>query len=410
MNLSLSRQIIMRYLRGKGTANIVPLLSRISMVAIAVASCAMIILLSVFNGLGNEIKGLYKAFYSDIRIVPEKGKFFSLSQQQIQQINAISDVVITSHSIEDNALMNNEGSDNMVVTIKGIDNSYFKVNDLSSFMESKRMRISPGAEPEAIVGSIIMNQTGMKVGSGFNRITLYYPDLSTSNPSLDPGSAFQSQTFIPVDTFRTMDEFDSKYILAPISLVQQLLQAEGKYSILDIRLRAGADPDKVKKEIQELVGDKLRVETRYEQNRTMYLMIVIEKWAVYAILLLVLLIASFNMIGALSLLVLEKQKDIGILKAMGAQPADIKTIFIGEGVLWSSLGGLVGLLVGLALCFGQAEFKWIKITGFLIDAFPVSVQFTDVLLVVITIILTGIFAGWYPARKAVRIGMAELKS
>jgi lipoprotein-releasing system permease protein len=380
------------------------------MVAIAVASAAMIILLSVLNGFSLVIKDLYTAFYPDIKISAAHGKFFSLDEEQLHKIKDIKGVSFISCTIQDNALMNNEGRDNSVVTIKGVDNNYFKVNNLADYISSGRDSISVDPVPGAIVGNLIMDQTGMDIGNAFSRITLYYPNLSNPNNILDPTAAFQSQQLIPVDTFRVLDEFDSRYIIAPLSTAQELLQAQGKYSAIEISLKAGANADGTRDRLQSIIGKQYKAETRYEQNRTLYMVMNAEKWAVYAILLLVLIIASFNMVRALSLLVLEKQKDIAILKAMGAAPSSVRSLFICEGIVWSVTGGATGITLGLAICLGQQYFGWIKLPNFVIDAFPVQLIFTDFLLVIVTVVTVGLLAALYPAKKAVNAEMPGLKS
>jgi lipoprotein-releasing system permease protein len=410
MSGNLTWQIMIRYLRGKRTANAVPLLSRISMTAIAVAACAMIILLSVFNGLGLLIKDLYTAFYPDVRIVAKKGKFFALDEQQLQQIKRVNGIGLLTATIEDNVLMNNEGRDNQVITVKGIDKDFFTVNELKPYIVKGTPALYAQGQPGAIVGSVIMAQMGMVLDQGMNSITLYYPNAENTNPGLDAGSAFNSLLLRPTGMFAVMGEYDSKYILAPFPLVQELLQAGNEYSAIEIKLTAGANPDEVKKQVQQITGAGYSVETRYEQNRTVYTIINTEKWAMYAILVLVLIIASFNMIGALSLLVLEKQKDIAILKAMGADKRTIRNIFIGEGILWALTGGIIGIIPGLLICWGQSRFQWIKMSGFIIDAYPVHIIFTDVLLIMSTTILVGLLAALYPASRAVKVETGGLRS
>ena len=238
MSGNLTWQIMIRYLRGKRTANAVPLLSRISMTAIAVAACAMIILLSVFNGLGLLIKDLYTAFYPDVRIVAEKGKFFSLDEKQLQEIKRVNGIGLLTATIEDNVLMNNEGRDNQVIAVKGVDNDFFAVNDLKPYIVAGKPAIDAQGQPGAIVGSVIMDRMGMEIGQGMNSITLYYPNAENTNPSLDAGSGFNSLLLQPTGMFEVMDEYDSKYIFAPFKLVQQLLQAGNEYSAIEIKLNS----------------------------------------------------------------------------------------------------------------------------------------------------------------------------
>lgn len=410
MNRTLVWQIIWRYLRGKRKANAVPLLSRISMIAIGVAGCAMVILLSVFNGLGGVIKDTYNAFYPDVRIVPQKGKFFALTDQQLQSIKTVKGIAQITPTLEDNVLLNNEGSDNRVIALKGIDNNYFSVNDITPFITQGKKNITSSGEPQAIVGSLVMDRMGMDLNTGMNTLTLYYPNVNATNPAANPLSAFNSLVVIPTGVFEKLAEFDDKYILASLPLVQQLLQAEGKYSALEIKIIKGSAENVVKAELQKIVGAAYRVETRYEQNRTMYSVILVEKWAMYAILVLVLIIASFNMIGALSLLALEKEKDVAILKAMGAENATIRNIFIGEGILWSMIGGVTGVILGLIICLLQIQFGFVKLSGFVIDAYPVALEFTDFILILVTIFLAGLLASWRPAQKAARQAIPGLKS
>jgi lipoprotein-releasing system permease protein len=410
MNRTLVWQIMWRYLRGKRKANAVPLLSRISMIAIGVAACAMIILLSVFNGLGGVIKDTYNAFYPDVRIVPQKGKFFAFTEQQLQSIKTTKGVQQITPTIEDNVLMNNEGNDNQVIVLKGVDNNYFSVNDIAPFITQGKKTLINSGEPQAIVGNLIMDRMGMDLNMGMNTLTLYYPNVNATNPAANPLSAFNSLILLPSGVFEGMAEFDEKYILTPLPLAQQLLQAEGKYSALEIKVQNDADAEEVKEALQKITGNAYRVETRYEQNRTVYTVILVEKWAMYAILVLVLIIASFNMIGALSLLAMEKEKDVAILKAMGADNSTIRSIFIGEGVLWSMIGGLAGLIAGLIICLLQMQFGIVKLSGFVIQAYPVLLEFTDFILILITIFLTGLLASWRPSQKAAKQAMPGLKS
>ncbi len=411
MNNTLVWQLGIRYLRGKRSANAVPVLSRISMVAIAVGSCAMIVLFSVFNGFEYLVKDLYKAFYPDIKLSPAKGKFFDLDGSKIASIKSLHGVASLTYVLEDKVYAITDNNDQNVAVIKGIDNDYFKVNGVRSYIVDGRDSVVAGAIPTAILGEQLANRLGMDPNNAFSKIILYYPNGSLKNIALDPASAFRSLQLKVDGIFRVQDEFDSKYILAPLSLVQGLLGQEGRYSSIEIKLTNDADKDVVKRQLQQITGTGIHTETRFEQNKTLYMVMRSEKWAVYAILLLVLLIASFNMIGALSLLVLEKRKDMAILKAMGAQQADVRRIFVFEGVLWSLAGGLSGLFLGLLLCLGQKQFGWIKLQGsFIIEAYPVRVQPYDLLLITATILLVGLLASWFPAMRATKGGLPGLKS
>lgn len=409
--MTIIRQLAWRYFKGKRAANVVPVLSRISMVAIAVGSCALIVLLSVFNGFDDLVKDLYKAFYPEIKITPNQGKFFSIAQNDWQQTKGIKGIVAVAATIEDNVLLNNE-QEQMVATIKGVDNNYFKVNAIKQYIYDGIDTVSNQPEPTALLGLYIADQMGLTTKDAFAKLTVYYPNTHSTNLLLNPTDAFQNLALVPAGVFRVQDEFDRKYILAPLASVQSLLLQDGKYSAIEIKLQQGANVENLVDELRKMTCyQHCNIETRYQQNRTMYMVMQTEKWAVYAILLLVLLIASFNMVGALTMLVLEKRKDIAILRVMGVNPTQIKSIFIVEGILWALVGGLFGMSVGLALCYGQIHFQWIKLQGaFIINAYPVVIRWEDIIVVIVTVIVVGFLAAFFPAIKSTRTEDPTLKS
>lgn len=408
MNRTLVWQLALRYLRGKRSGNAVPILSRISMVAIGVASCAMIVLFSVVNGFEVLVSDLYKAFYPEIKITAARGKFFDLNDTQLKDIRSIKGISAVTYSIEDNVLLNSN-DEQKVATIKGIDSSFFTVNAVRPYIIEGRDSVSV-YPPTALVGLQIANDMSLDVNNVFNTLRLYYPNSESSNLSLSPESAFQMLELKPDGIFRVQDEFDSKYILAALPLAQKLLQAQDKYSSVELKLAKNTDGDDIKEVLQKKLGPAFHVATRYEQNKTLYMVMRTEKWAVFAILLLVMLIASFNMVGALSLLVLEKQKDMGILRAMGAQKNTIRNIFLTEGVLWSFTGGIIGLTAGVILCLLQQLYGMVRLQGsFIIESYPVHVQPGDCLVIIATLTVVGLLAAWYPAVKA-RNAQVELKA
>jgi lipoprotein-releasing system permease protein len=403
-------QIALRYLRGKRSANAVPILSRISMLAIAVGSGALIVLFSVFNGFEGLVQELYKAFYPELRITAAKGKFFELSPAQQSRIAALPGIRRMSQVIEDNVLVNSN-EEQLVVRLKGIDDHFISVNDIKPYIIEGNSELQGLPQPTAIIGMHIANQLGLDVRSFLSRLTVYYPNADAGPANLDPSRAFQSLQLKPEGVFRVQDEFDSRYVLAPLAQARELFRQPGRISSLEIAMDEGADGKKLKEQIAQMLGNAFVVETRFEQNRTLYMVMRTEKWAVYAILLLVLLIASFNMVGALSLLVLEKQKDVAILRAMGARPATIRLIFVLEGMLWALVGGGIGLLLGLGICLGQQHFQWIKLQGaFIIEAYPVVLQGADFALVIATVLVVGLLAAWYPAMRATRVDAANLRA
>ncbi len=410
MDRTLIWQLAFRYLRGKRSANAVPILSRISMLAIAVSSGAMIVIFSVFNGLESLAKDMYKAFYPDLRISAAKGKFFETDSAHLNAVKHLTGVKNVALVIEDNVLANDIDNTQMkVLTLKGIDNNYFDVNDTRQYITQGADSVS-AIHHTAIAGFRVINGLGLDIHFIDSKIVLYYLNPTVTNPEADPTSAYQELLLHPDGVFKVQDDFDDKYVLAPLPLVQGLFHEEGKYSSVEISTEPGST-ENVKEKLQQLFGNTYKVETRYEQNSTLYSVMAGEKWGVYFILVLVLLIASFNMVGALSMLVIEKQKDIAILKAMGANPQDIRAIFLLEGVLWALIGGVSGIILGYGICAMQQKFSIVKLQGdFAVSAYPVEMHAADLLLVMATIFVVGVMASWYPASRATKTIDPSLKS
>lgn len=401
--------IAWRYLRGLRGLNAAPLLSRISMLALAVGAAAMVILFSVFNGFDDVVQDLYKAFYPDLRITAEHGKFFDLSDKKLNQLQKIPGIVQAAPLIMDKALAASNG-EQVPVTLIGADDRFFRVNQLGGYITDGDTSLASGNLPVAIAGEGICVQLGVGPQDALSRINLSYPNPA-GNPAMNPLEAYQSLSLVPTGIFHVQPEFDNQYILAPLSLVRELfLQNDQSVSSMDLKTAPGIRLEDLKKQISAVMGSGFKTETRFEQNRSVFRIIQTEKWVIYIILLFVLLIASVTMIGAISLLALEKQKDAAMLRAMGSRPATIRNVFILEGLLWGLLGGFIGLLFGLAICFGQQYFGWIKLNGFVIDAYPVAIHWKDIVLVFFTVIIVGGLAAWMPAvrlsRRKLHVGFA----
>ena len=409
MNNRLIWKLSFRYLLGRGSANATPVLSRISMGAVAVSSAAMIIIFSVFNGLETLVKDTYKVFYPDIKISAARGKFFAIDSNLIKEISHLEGVQIITPVAEDKVFAVNNDQQN-IITLKGIENDYIRLTGLKQYITSGSAdSVSANGTYSAIAGRHIMNELGADMNT-LSRIVLNYVNPENKNPAADPLNAIVTLKLYPAGEFEVSDEFDGKYVLAPLVLVQQLFHQSGKCSSIEIKT-AQEDVTGLQKQIQQLLGSSYKVENRFEQNKSLYMVESGEKWAVFAILVLVLFIATFNMTGALSMLVLQKRKDIAILRAMGAQGSTIRSVFLLEGILWSLTGGLIGIVLGCGICLAQLKWKIIKMgSSFLVDAFPVQIQLRDLLLDLVTILIVGLIVSWYPAIRATRAVDPSLKS
>lgn len=375
--------------------------------AIAVGSAALIIVLSVFNGFEDLVKGLYADFYADVRLTPSRGKTFHISPLQLRGIRDTKGVAVISFIAEEKAVLN--GAYQTIVSLKGVDDQYSLINRINSPAHMPRGKFSLGTveAPELVVGAGIENAAGVDVAKGFP-LTIFLPNRKASRLTAEDG--LNSYNVTPSGTFMVQQEFDNKYVFSNLAFVKYMLSmTEDEYSAIEMKV--DGDAGRIKKELQAKLGSGYLVETRYEQNRSLYAVMQVEKWVIYGILSLILVVAAFNMIGALTMLVLEKQKDISVLKAMGADEQRIQRIFMSEGLLLAALGGASGTLLALFICWIQVTFKPVKLGGntFIIDYYPVKLMAADLVLVIVTIFIISLAAAWIPSRKA-SLQLYSLKS
>lgn len=394
-------RIAWRYFWTKKSVQAVNIISWISMGAIAVAAAAMIILFSVFNGLDHTIKQMYTAFNPSVKITPVKGKFFVLTPTQKKELTNIPGVQMLSETIEDMALLSNE-SEQRAAVVKGVDNNWFQVADVDSFMiagKSGWRDISAQNIP-VILGMAIANNLSIDVNNPFSELNIYYPKPDIGM-TLNPEKALSAILTRPQGLFHVQRDLDERYVLIPLVVAQQFLGQQGKLSAVDIKARAPSQVESIQRAASRIMGAGFTIANRYEQNQTLFMVLSGEKWMVYAILLFVLLIASFNLTGCLYMLVLEKKRDIAILKSMGTGNEQVRFVFLIEGLLLSGLGAVIGVVLGSLICLGQIYFGWISLPdGFVITAYPVALEWADFVLVLGTAFVIGLLAAWYPAFKA----------
>ena len=394
--------IAKRYFGGKKSIQAINIISWISMGAIAVSSAAMIILFSIFNGLENEVKELFTAFYPDLKVSKENGKFFNLSEQQKKEFAQLDGVSYLSYSLEDMVLLANEEEQRPAI-LKGVDQSWFAISGMDSLMldgEAKWDQKLP--YDQVLIGLTIASALRVDTRDAFASLNIYYP-RSGSNLSQNPESALSRLNVKPTGMFHIQDEFDGQFVLTPLSTAQKFLERPNQFTSVEIKTSSSVSEAAMRKNLEQILGEGFKIENRFQQNRTLFMIMQSEKWAVYFILLMVLIIASFNMIGSLSMLVLEKRKDIVILKSMGATPQLIRYVFLIEGGLVAFVGGIIGISVGFLVCLGQMYFGWVELPdGFAMSAYPVAFQLSDFLLVALTTLIVGLLAAWYPAAKAAK--------
>ena len=397
-----------RYFKAKKSTNAINIISWVTAGVIAFSTLCQVLVLSVFNGFEGLVKSLYSNFYSDVKVVPAKGKTFTLTQQQLNKIHTFSGIKGTSLNIEEKALLQNQDLQT-VVLLKGVDSNYYKVSGVPQKMYDGIFNTGTADNPKLILGAGIENAIGVQADRNLLPITVFLPKKTNSNNPLEALSEGNATTS---GSFAVQQDFDNKYVITNLPFMRQQMNYQpDEYSALEIALKDPSKTDQFTKMLQKSLGDKYKVLTKYEQNMSLYNSMRLEKWFIYAVLTLILIIAAFNMVGALTMLVLEKRKDISVLQSLGADKSLIKKIFLTEGILLAVVGAGTGIILALIIAFLQAKYHLIKLVGnsFLIDYFPVKLEWTDFALVIFTALIIAFTASWFPAKKASQ-QMFNLKS
>lgn len=395
-------QIAFRYLVSKKSTNAINWITRVAMTGMGFGTMALILVLSVFNGFEGLVVSLYHAFNPDVQITANAGKVFPVNERMLAEIAALQEVEHVASVLEENVILKYKDHE-YIASIKGVDRAYEKVTGVGEKMVEGKFVLAENGSSYAVLGAGVAGSLLVDVENTLQTIQVYLPRRGKETMSLDPSQAFIKKNIQPAGVFSIQQEFDSKYMLVPLGFVRELLNYTTEVSALELKLKSPADPEDVKMQLAKILGDGFSIKDRYEQNQFLYRVMRMEKWAVYAILSLILVIAAFNIIGSLSMLVLEKTKDIAILKTMGADNGMIRKIFLLEGLLTSLTGSLIGATVAVLLCVIQIQFKVIKLQGsgtFVIDAYPVEMQWLDFALVAITVIVIAVATSWLPAQRA----------
>ena len=374
-----------RYLFSKKSHSVINIVSGVSAFSVAIPVMAMVILLSVFNGFEGLIKSMYRSFDPDIRITPVRGKVFPIDSLPRERFLAIDGVRDAAYALEDNAVF--EYRDRQAFgTMCGVDSLYRQVVPLDSLRTEGVFQLQFGDFPEAYVGQGMAYALGIRVNLN-SPISVYVPRRGRVSPLL-PYSFYKKQNIFPAGVFALEAEVDGKYVIVPLHFAQELLDYPGQASSVAIRLEADASPQRVQQQIGQWLGDDYKIQSRYQQKESFYRIMMYEKWGIYFIILLVLVIASFSLIGSLVMLIIEKRKDSQTLVTMGADTKLLRKIFVAEGMLIYLIGAGGGLLLGVALALAQQHFGFLKLSGetFLIDAYPVEVHPSDLAWVIVTFV------------------------
>lgn len=390
--------IASRYLKAKNSYNIINIISSISIIGICVTTAALVVVLSVFNGFESLVSEMYSTFDPDLCVQPKKGKTFSLDSCLLNDLRTVDGVYSVTQVVEDNALIVND-EEQIIATIKGVSNDYILDDDIKSI-------ISIGQQD-----AIVNNRAVIGLGVAYNlsiplnvlpySVEIMVPKRTASN-LLNPVNAFNSNRINVGAAFSVQQEIDNRYVILPINVARRLLEYDNEVTSIEIRLDDNANMKKAQQKVEDLLPDSLQVKNHFQIQDSLYKLMKSEKIAVFLILTFILLIAAFNLIGTLTMLIIDKEKDNTILWSMGTDNSVIKKIYYLESLLMTAVGAFSGLFLGLMICILQIKFKIVKFapgTSFVVDAYPVKLLLSDFLIIFITVIVIGTLTALIPISK-----------
>jgi ABC-type lipoprotein release transport system permease subunit len=375
----------------------------ISVCGIAVATMALVCALSIFNGFTDVVATTFSAFDPELQISPAKGKVFDPAGAKIEQVKALPEIAFTSESLEENALIKFADRQEPIV-LKGVSPGFEKMADIDKLIIDGSFTLREGDIENGVIGAGLAMFLGVRAGF-LDPVELYVPKRNERINLANPSTAFtQSGAFVSGVFALNQQKYDDQMFIVSIDLARELLRYDKEISSLDIKVKDGYDIDKVHSKIKSIIGDDgLVVKNRFEQQADLYRMVNVEKWVTFLILSIILIIAVFNVVGSLTMLIIEKDEDVRILKSLGANNKLITRIFLFEGWLITLVGAVSGLVIGLIVCLLQQYFGLLKLGStpgaFVIDAYPVSVQVWDIVLIFITVNIIGFLAVIYPVNN-----------
>ncbi|MCF8258175.1 MAG: FtsX-like permease family protein [Flavobacteriales bacterium] len=401
--MNLPFHIARRYLFSKKSHNAINIISAISVVGVAVVTAAMVIVLSVFNGFEGLVVSLYNISEPPVRITPALGKTMVPDTLPMDRITAIEGVSETVHVLEESCLLRYRDKQ-YFARIKGVSDNYIEASGLGGHITDGTAQLRAGGASRLLMGAGVAYFLDAGINDPINPIEVYVPRRGVRG-GMDPSKAFQVENLFPSGIFSVQQDFDVGYVIAPITLTRRLLEHGEVVSALEVYLDDDADMVTVRDRLTELLGDSFVVKDRYQQNELLYRIMKSEKWAVFLILAFILMVSIFNVTGSLTMLILDKRKDINILRSMGADDRLVRSIFLLEGLFITLSGATVGAVIGLLVCWAQITYGFVPLNAsgnYIVQSYPVAVQAMDVVYVLLTVSAIGLLAAWLPVVKVIR--------
>ena len=395
--------IARRYLFSKKSTHVINVISSISVIGVAVATMALVIVLSVFNGFHDLVASLFTSFDPQLKVVPVEGKTAPSDDPILTQIRLLPEVDVATETVEDQALAIYDGKQAMV-KIKGVDDNFAELSHITDILYGDGSFSLHAANLEYGILGIRLAQT-LGIGAQWDGyLKIYAPQKEGQLDLSNPGEGFVADSLNSPGVLFSVrqSKYDKNYIVTSIAFARNLFGQQGMLSDLEIRLKEGSDLNAVKAEMQKIAGTKYKVLDRFEQQEDTFKIMSIEKMMAYIFLTFILVVACFNIIGSLSMLIIDKKNDVVTLRNLGANDKQITRVFLFEGRMIAVIGAVIGIGLGLLLCLLQQQYGFVRLGesegSFIVDAYPVSVHYTDVAIIFVTVIAVGWLAVWYPVR------------
>ena len=399
--MNVSFYIAKRYLIAKKSQNAINIVSWISVVSVGIGTFALVVVLSAFNGLEGLVESLFESFDADIRIEAKQGKVFSANEINFDQINEVPGVVDYSQVLEEVVGVRYKDQQT-IATIKGVEESFLTMSQIDSAIIDGEALLRRNEINFAITGYGIASQLGLYLSKAPENMSIYAPSREKFS-AINPLNSTYRRMIAPGGVFYISPEYDNKFVVVSLDFAQELLEYTTEITSVELSTTESADLQKIKEELSTIVGEQFKVSTKYEFNEIIYKTNRTEKWVTFLILVFILIIAAFNILSSLSMLIIEKKKDIQTLKSLGAKDGLVRRIFFFEGLLINLSGAISGLVLGVILCLLQEHVGLLRLEGGIVEYYPVELNPIELIYILVTVLIIGLLTSWYPVRNLTKI-------
>lgn len=392
-----------RYFLTRKLRNVINIISIISVIGVAVGTMALVVVLSVFNGFDELIKSTYSTFDPDLKIEPKIGKMFNPGEEEgFEKLREMESIAVFTEVLEEDALVRYDEKQ-YIGRIKGVENNFTDLTEIDKRIVNGEFALHEDGKERAVVGQGVAYYLSVSVNYT-EPLNIYVPKRGQSG-TFNPEQAFNREYIYPTGIFSIQQEYDVEYILVPLEFARDLLDYDQEVTAVELKIKEGYDINKTRNEIREILGDNFEIKNRSEQHAMLNKVMKSEKLSIFVILTFILIVASFNIIGSLTMLIIDKKNDMLIFRSLGANFSTVKRIFFFEGWMISIVGSVIGVIIGVFISWLQETFGLIQLNesgSFMIDHYPVNVHIPDVLLIFLTVLAIGFFASYLPVRYIIR--------